>query len=205
MTEVVPLTPQYVDDAVKVHLEAFRGYANTKLGRRYVKQFLLWFSRCKGGIALVAVDGGEVLGYVVGAPAGYGSALNRELFPLVAAQALLRPWLVVDRRFVRAAWAKLKSVFSGRPSAVRQPPPVPPEQTMSLVGIGTRSAHRGRGVGTLLISDFERLAREKGMRMLRLTVYADNAAARRAYERSGWKGEPPAPGAAMVYTKRLES
>jgi ribosomal protein S18 acetylase RimI-like enzyme len=203
--EVVPLTSRYVDDAVKVHFDAFRGYANTKLGRRYVQQFLLWFSRCKGGIALVAVDGEEVLGYVVGAPSGYGSALNRELFPLVAAQALIRPWLVVDRRFMRAAWARLKSVFGRRRSAVRQPAPAPPAATMSLVGIGTGSAHRGRGVGMLLMTDFERAAREKGMRMVRLTVYADNAAARRVYERSGWKAEPSEPGAAMAYTKRLET
>lgn len=203
MTEVVRLTPQFIDAAVKVHLDAFRGYANAKLGARYTRHFLLWFSRRDDTIALVAVEDGEVLGYVVGAPAGYGSAMNRELFRVVAFESLLRPWLIADRRFMRAVRAKLKGIF-GRTPVVQQAPALE-GPVLSLVGIGTSSAHRGRGAGMLLMNEFERVARQKGFRTLRLTVYPDNTAARRVYERSGWSAEPPVPGAAVIYTKRLET
>ena len=52
-------------------------------------------------------------------------------------------------------------------------------------------AFRGQGIGERLIGETARLARERGATYMRLSVYADNAAAQAFYERIGmsWSRE----------------
>lgn len=45
---------------------------------------------------------------------------------------------------------------------------------------------RGKGLGTQLLAECERIARERGNRWLRIDVLARNAGARRLYERQGF-------------------
>ena len=46
---------------------------------------------------------------------------------------------------------------------------------------------RGRGTGTLLMAEAERLARERGATQVKLAVGVDNHDARRLYERLGYR------------------
>lgn len=174
---VVDLTPELLDDAAGVHLEAFRGYMNAQLGRGYAKAFLRWFTRAPQGVALAALENGRVAGYVVGAPAGYDRAMTRALIWVVARAFALRPWLLLQRRFLERIARRARSVPQ---------PPVETGAVMSLVGIGVAEAGQGSGVGRVLMEEFERRARQHGMTSMRLSVYADNERARRLYERAGW-------------------
>lgn len=80
-----------------IHLEAFSGYMNVRLGWGYVTAFLNWFCRIKHAIALVAVDfKHRVMGYVVGEPMGYAKSMFRDLFGVGMRALVLRSWLVVD-------------------------------------------------------------------------------------------------------------
>lgn len=60
--------------------------------------------------------------------------------------------------------------------------------------VAVDEAHRGRGVGTLLIARAAREAREAGARTVVLDVESDNSGARRLYERLGFRpvAETPA-------------
>ncbi|MCK6546318.1 GNAT family N-acetyltransferase [Myxococcota bacterium] len=201
---VVPMTRALAPALVDVHREAFAGYMNARLGRGYVRHFLEWFATATDAIALVALDDHATpVGYVVGAPLGYGRAMTRELFVPAALGVATHPALVFDRRIVKTALGRVAELF-GRPMP-SAPPPALPAPTWSLVGIGVASKARGLGAGSALTKAFEDEARARGARSLRLSVYAENAAARRTYERAGWVpfDGPVPPGFAMYYSKVL--
>lgn len=204
---VVPMTRDLAPALVDVHREAFAGYMNARLGRGYVRRFLEWFATAKDAIALVALDDRDdrstPIGYVVGAPLGYGRAMTRALLVPAALGVATHPALALDRRIVKTALGRVAELF-GRPMP-SAPPPALPSPTWSLVGIGVASSARGLGAGSALTRGFEEEALRRGARALRLSVYAENAVARRTYERAGWvpfDGAVPA-GFAMYYSKVL--
>jgi ribosomal protein S18 acetylase RimI-like enzyme len=55
-----------------------------------------------------------------------------------------------------------------------------------LYSVAVDPAHRGTGLGLLLLEDGEATARARGLRLLRLEVREDNAGAIRLYERLGY-------------------
>lgn len=197
--KIVPLTPDLLDEVVPVHLAAFRGYPNALLGAGYVRAFLGWFMRAPDGIALVAVDDdGAVLGFVAGAPVGYGKRMNRELLPVVARQVLRRPWVLLQWRLVRAAWMRARAMLVPAGTAKVEAM----EGVVSLVAIGTAPERRRGGVGSALVRAFEDAAARGGATSLRLSVYAANSAARALYERTGWRCVTPGADERVVYYTR---
>jgi ribosomal protein S18 acetylase RimI-like enzyme len=184
--KIVPVTAGLLDDVVRVHREAFASYANARLGVPYARRFLEWFASREDTIALAAVDEtGAVLGYVTGARGAYGYPLSRAMWPVAGLSMLLRPWVLLDRRIVRAVLARVR-LWRRPPSSAPELPPelVPP--LVSLVAIGTSRQHRRAGVAAALVESFEEAARKLGGRTVRLTVYKSNAPARALYERRGW-------------------
>jgi len=93
-----------------------------------------------------------------------------------------------------AAPAWLESMQAGRSTvlvAVDGEDPVGVAQLVhdevpEVCNVGVLEQHRGRGIGTALMSEAERLARPRGR--LRLGVGTDNPGARRLYERLGYRG-----------------
>lgn len=175
-----------LDDTVELHLDAFRGYLNTLLGRGYIKAFITWFIRNKGTIAIVALDDHQkVVGYALCAYAGYGAELNRDLFLGTAVRILTRPWLICNARFRGRLLERIKSLV--RPRQNSSQALELPEPSMSLVAIGVASANRRSRIGQCLIEAVESRARSLHMRSLVLSVYEDATAARHFYERCGWR------------------
>ncbi len=78
-----------------------------------------------------------------------------------------------------------------------------------LYSLAVDAGHRGRGLAAALLADAERLARRRGCARLRLEVRADNPAAIRLYERTGYAFHALTAGyyadgaAARRYEKRL--
>jgi ribosomal protein S18 acetylase RimI-like enzyme len=173
-----------VSDVTRIHFQAFDGYMNTRIGRRYVYSFIEWFTRSSDAIALAALAEGVVAGYVVGAPHGYQHRMTRELLFVAACGVLSHPWVFLDSRFRRQIRFRLKSLIGAE---IKDPAaPALPQPTMRLVGIGVSPNMRGRQIGYRLMEAFESEARSRGMKSLGLTVYKENSVARKLYERRGW-------------------
>ena len=77
------------------------------------------------------------------------------------------------------------------------------EGSALLTDLVVADAHRRRGVGTILVRDACRIARESGLRRLTLEVRADNEAARGLYERLGFT--PETDGEVIRYSVELRS
>ena len=185
---ICSMNEQMVEEVSYIHMEAFKGSMNTLLGVRYLKNFFKWFLNLEEGVALVVKKKinkkMQVVGYVVGAPLGYGKALNQDLFWIVFKSILVRPWLLFKPQFRSTIKARLVTLFRSPPIQIGKtelPSPV-----LSLVGLGVLPRQQGEGLGKELLCAFEAQARRLCMRSLVLSVYPENSTARHIYEKCGW-------------------
>jgi ribosomal protein S18 acetylase RimI-like enzyme len=56
-----------------------------------------------------------------------------------------------------------------------------------LVVIGVDPAFQGKGIGSLLLQEFEKLAKKDGVTRINLSVKKENSKAIKSYERNGWQ------------------
>jgi GNAT superfamily N-acetyltransferase len=172
----------------RLHLEAFSGYLNSRLGGGYASALIGWFVREKGAIAIAAIDRDHrVIGFAMGAPSNLARLQRQDMFWVTARSMILRPWLLFDRRLWKVGEARLRNFVA--PHDIR-PSSDLPEPTMSLFGIGVAVSHRKTGVGLRLLQAFEEKARALKMQSLLLWVYEDKIATRRLYEKCGWRPCP---------------
>ena len=175
---------EMVRDVSEVHLEAFSGYLNARLGVGYAGALIDWFANEQNAIAIAAVDRHRrVIGYAIGAPSNLVRRQRRDMFWVTARSIILRPWLIFDMRLWKVGKVRLRNIVA--PRAFR-PLSDLPEATMSLVGIGVALSHRKMGVGLQLLQAFEEKARAMRIRSLSLWVLEKEMATRRLYEKCGW-------------------
>ncbi|MDC8447742.1 MAG: GNAT family N-acetyltransferase [Nitrospira sp.] len=193
------------DAASEIHLQAFSGYLNARLGAGYARALIDWFAQQGDAIALAAIDGNHrVIGYAIGAPVTISLKLRGDLFWITVRSIVLRPWLILDKRLWKVGYARLVKKNDADNISHEQDLPHP---TMSLFGIGVEPPHRRKGVGQQLLLAFEERAKALKYRSLLLWVYADKATTRRLYEKCGWH---PCPGSiestgAIKYVRLLDT
>lgn len=180
-----PITGEVLDQVVEVHMLAFAGYKNVRLGASYMRAFLRWFCSAPEACTIAAVEGHQIVGYVVGAPTTYSSSLNRSILPVAAKSFILQPRLWIDREIVGQVMTRLRLMVSPNTKTAVPVPPLP-APVYSLVSIAVRPDARGKNVGKELIAAFERIVSERQGKAVRLSVYTDNMGARRLYEKAGW-------------------
>jgi ribosomal protein S18 acetylase RimI-like enzyme len=185
-----------------IHIKAFPGYKNTQLGKGYISRFLRWFRSYEHGLALVAKVDGTPAGYVVGAREGYQKVLNRDLAGFVFLCFTRKPWLLLAPGFWDAIVLRLANLLKGY--AEKSSGCVDSESFYSLVGIGVDPSYNRHGVGGELLRAFEEEVFRRGYNSLKLTVYSNNNAAKKFYEKHGWilKNGPDA--STLTYSKDLK-
>lgn len=167
-----------LDEVARLHAAAFAGEIGPIVGRAYLKAFLGWFLEAPGAISLVAEVDERIVGYVFGAPDGYGPGLTRTLMPVIAAGVLRNlPRVLLHPSFRRQVRSRLANLVLRR-----EPKSVIFESTppgcFCLVGIGTAPAARGQGIGKMLVSA---LCERAYGRSVILDVFKDNKTARSVY------------------------
>jgi ribosomal protein S18 acetylase RimI-like enzyme len=173
-----------VDAVSEIHLQAFSGYLNARLGAGYARALIQWFAQQEDAIALAAIDRDhQVIGYAIGAPASITQKLRHDLLGITARSIILRPWLILDKRLWKVGYARL--MRENDVDNINHEADLP-EPIMSLFGIGVRPSHRRKGVGQQLLCVFEARAKALRNRSLLLWVYADKLTTRHLYEKCGW-------------------
>lgn len=174
-----------IDAVSEIHLQAFSGYLNARLGVGYARALIQWFAQQEDAIGLAAIDCyHQVIGYAIGAPASITQKLRHDLFGITARSIMLRPWLILDKRLWTVGYARL--MRENDEDKINHEEDLP-EPTMSLFGIGVRPSHRRNGVGQELLCAFEARAKALRNRSLLLWVYADKLTTRHLYEKCGWR------------------
>ncbi len=172
------MTNQDISAVVAIHIEAFPGFFLTSLGATFLKVFYSYFLQEKSGIALVAANGKEIVGFVAGSiePEGFYKRIitTRMIrFGLVALPAVVaRPRIL--SRLLRA----LK-----KPMEVANEP-----GDCELMSIAVRPIMIGQGVGRKLEKTFCDEASRRGARSVELRTDASgNDAVNSFYLSSGYR------------------
>lgn len=180
------------------HRKAFPRALSSAMGQSYVEKMLEWYLVDSRAFLFFIEDQGICVGYCGGLLAdgktvvGSASSMIQHSFNAAVAAILLRPWLLFHREFlnkyrliIRNIWRKLRKSIG-----VPLPPTAPPPDTVphtGLIVIGVAPEWQGKGIGSRLLTEFERQSADRGFNRMTLTVRSDNAQAIRAYLRNGWQ------------------
>lgn len=176
------------------HRAAFPGSLSTALGLNYVSVMLRWYLSSENTFLFYVENEGKCVGYCGGMVKtvwGVGSASSMAQYSFNAAIAgfFRKPWLIFHKE-VRAKYPFiLKNIFNRffRKSKLKGEPMIVFEPYTGLVIIGVDPSYQGKGYGTLLLQEFEKITRQRGLKKMVLSVLTDNVQAIKSYSKNGWK------------------
>lgn len=168
-----------VESIVKIHEEAFPDFFLTTLGERFLCLYYGCMSKSGEALTLCAMDEGKVVGFSSTAlkSAGFNTRLIKNNIMKFAVEAM-KLLFTNPKSLVR-----LVNNFTKKSSDVEDN-----GNYAELFSIGVSPLCQGKGVGSLLISENERMIREGGGKRLSLTTDKDNNESAIAfYQRNGYK------------------
>ena len=174
-----------INEISEVHMKAFKGYMNSQMGMNYIINFIKWFLVNDNCIALKATSNSFPIGYIVGAPIGYDSKINKDLLLIGLLGIITHPKVWINTNFIRQINARLKILLTSDLVNVKANL-ILPGKGISLVGIAVDPKFAGKKVGQSLMVKFENTAKELGFDYMRLSVYSSNKNAINVYQKSGW-------------------
>jgi ribosomal protein S18 acetylase RimI-like enzyme len=177
-----PAAPTIKDGRVFARLldEAQEGYFRAMLGRRAGDIIAQAFTQPGHDLSHQYVTLAEQSGRIVGMVSGYTAEAHRHSTdePLRAAAGRHRHRLAAFTRITRRVVRFIDTI---------------PDGDFYVRALAVEPAHRGTGIGTLLIGSLEDTARAAGSARLALDVAAKNRDARRLYERLGMTAQAESP------------
>lgn len=199
----------------RIHVAAFPDGALTHLGVGPIARYYAWqLDGPHDATSVVALRDGRIVGYCVGGVfRGALSGFLRANRAYLAAQVLLRPWLlltpiVTDR--VRVALRLLPRAGAPAPKATGPAALVPASgASPTAPAVPASARHGGKpfgilaiaadptaggGIGSALMRHMERTAIDRGFAQMQLTVSPTNVRAVGFYEHLGWQRDPGADG-----------
>ena len=199
-TKVVTSNKTHFDLISKCHIRSFPESLSSALGSNFIKVMLSWYlSSDKVFLFHIENNLNVVIGYcggiIVDGTLGTGSTsgMAQHTFKAAIRGFISHPWLLFHKE-LRNKWPiffknilmkiglKSKQHFSRE--QVKQ---FSAEPSAGLVVIGVAPSFQGKGYGSILLQEFERIVFSKyGIKNLQLSVNADNTLAIRAYEKNGW-------------------
>ena len=194
VAELIVVRPLHKADlpaVTAVHMAAFPAGALTRLGREAVRRYYEWLLIGPHDVtALGAFSTGELGGFCFGGTfQGAMAGFLRRNRTYLACRVALRPWLLKDPMFrsrlsvARRSWRRLRrlgaAAGAGRSSTARQP-------CFGILSIAVHPARQGAGVGQRLMLGAEAVARQRGYRVMDLTVDPRNVKGIQFYQRLQW-------------------
>lgn len=177
------------------HRKAFPRSLSSYLGNNFIRKMLSWYIDDKRGVLFHVVEGGNIVGYCGGiiikqsGLPGAATSITQHSFNSFLKAFLIRPWLIFHTENRKRALFTFKNILYKiglkKPVSV-QVPKQEFKTSWGLVVIGVDPSQQGKGVGSVLLSEFERLAREDNVEYINLTVKKENGKAIRAYRKNGW-------------------
>jgi GNAT superfamily N-acetyltransferase len=187
-------------EIVDCHKDAFPDSLSTKQGSPFISKMMEWYISSDRGVLYHVVDiEGEIAGYCGGIITrkpgllGAVSSISQYAFKDFLTSYLRRPWLffhvenlkktpyIVKNMLIKFGLKKKVNLVSAKEKAEFQP-------FMGLVVIGVKNKYHGKGYGSFLLQEFERLAKEdEGINRIQLSVKVSNSKAKKLYISNDWE------------------
>ena len=185
-------------EIAECHMRVFPDALASYQGVKFVKKMLEWYIISDRGVLFHLVVDRQIVGYCggiriykPGLPGAFTS-ISQHAFWTFIRSTLQKPWLFFHRDNIKRHRMILRNIMI-RLGVVRAAkrsnhPEVENFKTSwGLVVIGVDPAHQGRGFGSKILAEFERLALNDGVDYIRLSVKQTNKQAIASYRRNGWQ------------------
>lgn len=195
---VARMEPAHHAVVARLHEDSLRSGLFPQLGHRFLVGYYRTFQSSPHAVALVAVSGGAVIGYIVGTTndvAHYRWVVRFHLRRL-AMRAVLsfacRPALALRvartraHRYAKGVWRLAR--HRPQPTAAAEDAPSHLRRGV-LTHMVVVEDRRGTGVGSMLVDAFVDRVAGEGPVEIRVTTSADPTGPKRFYERLGWREE----------------
>lgn len=187
-------------EIVECHKDAFPDALSSKQGSAFISKMMEWYITSDRGVLFhVDDEQGEMAGYCGGiitrTPGLLGavSSISQYAFNDFLKAYLRKPWLLFHPENLK----KFPYIFKNLQIKLGLKKKIvqvsAKEETnfkafMGLVVIGVKNKYHGLGYGSILLQEFERLAKEDGGIMrIQLSVKANNSKAIKSYLRNSWQ------------------
>ncbi len=196
MATIIAAEEKHLVPIAKCHAKAFPDALTSKMGIQYLSKIFSWYLSTDKAFLFFLEENHQVVGYAGGILVdgtlahGSASSLIQHTFSDAIKALIVRPWLLLHRDFIsryalltRNIVTRLRNKF--RKEEVRSAP-VPKEPYVGLVVIGVHPSFQGKGYGSALLHEFEKISLQKGVKKMILTVKSHNSQAIKSYQRNGW-------------------
>ncbi len=165
------------------------------MGVTYLMKMLEWYLVDNRAFLFYIDENKKCVGYCGGlkhdgkVQFGSASSMIQHSFNAAVKAMLTHPWLLVHPEFIskyrltiKNIWKRIARNKSTNPAIISNP--VAPHT--GLIVIGVDPAYQGKGYGSELLQEFEKVSLQMGFHTFMLTVKSENAQAIKSYQRNGW-------------------
>lgn len=199
MTKIIKATFEDLPRLARCHRAAFPKALSTAMGYKYVEKMLEWYLVDDRAFIFLLEEDGQCIGYCGGlkfdgTPMGSASSMIQHSYDLAVKTFLRRPWLFFHPEFfskyrlaARNVMKRLKKIVGVKEDNRIVNLAERPEAHTGLIVIGVDPRSQGKGYGSLLLQEFEKVSAVLNFNKMMLTVRTNNEQAIRSYLRNGWK------------------
>jgi ribosomal protein S18 acetylase RimI-like enzyme len=141
-----------------------------------------WFLTNQPKLALVAFEDKTIVGFGICVVGGYGRRIFRYAFLEIVWAVIWHFRIMLNKKMFKLWTSYVRGLLPENRNITQ----AETSKKASLASIAVSKAMQKKGIGNLLLAGLEEACRKQGLQRIGLTVEADNSAARRLYEKSGW-------------------
>jgi hypothetical protein len=177
---------------------AFPKAQSSKLGKKFVRSMLSWYIESPKGILFHIEGNNEVLGLcgcsIVLEPGlpGAATCITQHSFKQFIRSFIVRPYLILHPdnlkriSFISRNILLKLGVIKKNNNLIVTHHKEKFEPSLGLVVIGVSNQYQGKGLGSMLLHEFEKQALKNDLKKVTLSVKKTNQQAIAAYKRNGW-------------------
>lgn len=193
----ITTTTRDLKNIVKCHKSAFPYALSSKMGNTFILKMMEWYIESDRGVLFhVENKNKEIIGYCGGIITkqkglhGAVTSISQYSFNTLLISYLKRPWLIFHPENIKKIPYIRKNIFIklglNKPEKKNKNNDFIP--FMGLVVIGLRKDNQGKGIGEILLNEFEKRAKIiNEVKKISLSVKPQNTNAIKAYSKNGWK------------------
>ena len=193
----ITTTTKDLINIVACHKSAFPHALSSKMGNAFILKMMEWYIKSDRGVLFhLENENNEIIGYCGGIITkqkglhGAVTSISQYSFNTLILSFLTRPWLIFHPENIKKIPTIKKNILLKfglkKPTETLNKNEFIP--FMGLIVIGLKKENQGKGIGSILLNEFEKRAlNNNDIEKIILSVKPENINAIKAYIKNGWK------------------
>ena len=189
--------PKDLLNIVACHKSAFPDALSSQMGNAFILKMMEWYIKSDRGVLFhLENENNEIIGYCGGIMTkqkglhGAVTIISQYSFNTFILSFLTRPWLIFHPENIKKIPTIKKNILLKfglkKPTETLNKNEFIP--FMGLIVIGLKKENQGKGIGSILLNEFEKRAMNNNdIEKIILSVKPENINAIKAYVKNGWK------------------